>query len=318
MKNLKKRLLLIIKLLVAVSLIFLLFTQIEFQKVVNVFRDGNYGLLLLAFLIFTIAFCGFFSYRFHVLVKPVTKSFWKSFRFTAIGFFFNNFLPTNIGGDGIKLYLLRQEAQNDTWGKGLSYIFTERFIGFATILLAWIVYTPFFFDIYAGAYGQFASRVNIDSGKLGFLSIMIFVFIIIIIFIFALRNKGIGKRIISGMHDFANKLREISVSQLAKATFYSVLFHLFRGLGFYVLLIFFGAEIAPVHMIFILFMSTFIGFLPVSVGALGTLETAIVLSLVIFNVPEEIALAMALFYRLFLILFSLLGGVIYMAGKSIR
>ena len=315
MKKLKQYILLVVKLLVAFTLIYLLFKRIEFRQVMETFKQGNSWYLIAAFLVFCIAFGGFFSYRFHVLVRSITGGFYKSFQFTAIGFFFNNFLPTNVGGDGIKLYLLKQEQGKDGWGKSLSYIFTERFIGFATIFLAWIVYSPFFIDVYAEAWGLVADLVHVDSRKFWLIGGGVLLLIAGLLVMVLLRNKSIGQKILKGLQDFKYRLKQISQHQLVYVSIHSVLFHAFRGLGFYLLLLYFGVSLAPVHMIFLLFMSTFIGFLPISVGALGTLEAAIVLSLVIFGITEDVALALALFYRLFLVVFSLIGGVLYLTYR---
>ena len=316
MKKFKSTVLFIVKLLVAAALIYFLFNRIDFRQVLNTFKAGNVWYLLWAFLAFTLAFGLFFSYRFHVLVRSITKTFYKSFQFTAIGFFFNNFLPTNVGGDGIKLYLLKQEQGKEGWGKSLSYIFTERFIGFATIFLAWIIYSPFFIDVYAEAWSLVAELVHVDSRKFWLIVGGVLLLIAALLVLMLLRNKRIGQKILNGLKDFKYRLKQISQRQLVFVSIHSVLFHAFRGLAFYMLLLYFGATVAPVHMIFLLFMSTFIGFLPISVGALGTLEAAIVLSLVIFGVPEEIALGLALFYRVFLVFFSLIGGVFYLTYRK--
>ncbi len=315
MQKLKSTIFFFVKLLIASVLIYLLFTRIEFRQVMETFKHGNIWYLILAFLVFCLAFGLFFSYRFHVLVRSITQSFYKSFQFTAIGFFFNNFLPTNVGGDGIKLYLLKQQQEKQGWSKGLSYIFIERFVGFATVLVAWIIYTPFYFDVYVDAWDLFTNLIQLDSPKVLFIGGAVLLIVMLVMVVFLARNRSFGSKVMNGIRDFRRKLLQITQKQLFYVLLYSVLFHAFRGLGFYLLLLYFGVNMAPVHMIFLLFMSTFIGFLPITVGALGTLEAAIVLSLVIFGVPEEVGLALALFYRLFLIVFSAFGGVLYIVYR---
>ena len=316
MSQLKKNATVILKLLLAVTLFYILFDRVDLREVIRTFSHGNYGYLFLSLGSFILAFFCFFSYRFHVLVRDITRSFYKSFKLTAIGFFFNNFLPTNVGGDGIKLYLLKKEKQENTWEKGLSYILTERFVGFAVIFITWIIYTLFYWNIYFKAYQQIVEKITIDRQKLLIISGLIFLLIIGIILFFVFRRKNwmtdLKKRIIN----LKNHLLNVAPHKFLTVVFYSVLFHLMRGVGFYFLLVYFNATIEPVHIIFLLFMSTFIGFLPISIGALGTLETAIVLSLLTFGINEEIALAMAIFFRLFLIFFSAIGGLFYLSSRN--
>lgn len=228
------------------------------------------------------------------------------------------FLPTNIGGDGVKVYYLKKSNADNSLGSVVSYVFVERFIGFASILLTWLVYMLIYAKTYAYLTKKLISIVDFNQKKAIVFLIAMFVILAAVFYALFRRRSVLKVRLKKFWLDFRNKLKDITKKQYGYATVYSFLFHFFRGLAFYFGLKYLGADIEPVHIILLLFMTTFIGFIPISIGALGTLEAAIVLSLVIFGISEEVALALALYYRLVIILFSLIGGMIYLTYKKIN
>jgi uncharacterized protein (TIRG00374 family) len=316
MAQLKKNLIALLKLGIAIFIFYLILSQIEIKEVLSTFTLKNIHILLFSFVAFLIAFGFFFSYRFHMLVRGITKSFSKSFKLTFIGYFFNNFLPTNIGGDGIKVFYLKKESKGESIGNVISYVFAERFVGFATIFIIWVLYTLCYFQTFALLVNDINQLVKLDLKKVIAVLLLAIIIIIALVLFFIYSKTAIGKRITHFWIDFRDKLNDITRRQYYFTILHSIFFHLFRGVAFYLGLLYFGVQIDPVHIIFLLFLSTFIGFLPISVGALGTLEAAIVLSLVFFDIQEEIALALALYYRLVIIFFSAIGGVIYLSFRT--
>jgi len=64
--------------------------------------------------------------------QHITMSFAESASFTYIGYFFNNFLPTSIGGDVVKAYYISRKTSDKTGA--YTSVFIDRAIGLVTMI----------------------------------------------------------------------------------------------------------------------------------------------------------------------------------------
>jgi len=97
-------------------------------------QGGNSFYIILAILIFIIALF-VYAWRWQVLLKGynVEIGIIPLFKFYLIGLFFNNFLPTGIGGDVARIYSLVQITGDRT--VGFASVMTERLLGITSTLL---------------------------------------------------------------------------------------------------------------------------------------------------------------------------------------
>jgi uncharacterized protein (TIRG00374 family) len=95
----------------------------------------NLGLALLAFLLAI----SMMTARWHILLRRYQMHwpFPQLFGFYLIGLFFNNFLPTSIGGDIYRVYKVSEDRKDRT--VAIATIITERMLGIAATLFLAIV-----------------------------------------------------------------------------------------------------------------------------------------------------------------------------------
>ena len=77
-----------------------------------------------------------YTWRWQILVKACglqVVTWLDLFRFYLIGLFFNNFLPTSIGGDVFRIYHLIEKSGDRT--AGFTSVLTERLLGIASTLI---------------------------------------------------------------------------------------------------------------------------------------------------------------------------------------
>ena len=128
----------IIKIVFSLGLLAYLIHLAEPEKIFSIisriWTGGQFIYVLLAILTFTFALV-IYAYRWQVLLKGynVHVSVFKLFKFYLIGLFFNNFLPTGIGGDITRIYNLIQEAGDRTIG--FASVMTERLLGITSTLI---------------------------------------------------------------------------------------------------------------------------------------------------------------------------------------
>ncbi|MFZ0390927.1 MAG: lysylphosphatidylglycerol synthase transmembrane domain-containing protein [Calditrichia bacterium] len=132
----KRAILNIVRVVISAGLLIYLIYLADFDKIITTLSNMSPAAALIAMAAFMVT-VAILSLRWYLLVRahalPVT--FGKLFIYYMIGFFFNNFLPTSIGGDVSRAVYLSQ--QTGTRAVSLGTVFLERVIGLlATLSLA--------------------------------------------------------------------------------------------------------------------------------------------------------------------------------------
>jgi hypothetical protein len=109
MKNLLKN---IIRITISGGVLFFVLRRINFSEIQQLLKDANVGIFLLSFLVYGVmmALC---ALRWHRLlyVQKVSLPYKRTLAYYLIGFFYNNILPTVIGG-GVVRALYAGKAKN--------------------------------------------------------------------------------------------------------------------------------------------------------------------------------------------------------------
>lgn len=250
------------------------------------------------------------TYRWSVILKKdMDVSYVRLLSIYFIGMFFNNFLPTIVGGDIVKgYYLYRESKRGDI---SLASIFMDRYSGFVALMVITVAALipgyalikdtplPFFFLLLIGA----------------------FVLLSLVIWVGPLHNWAV--RLLAGIHLYGiNKKIE---------TFYKVLMG-YKARKDILLKIFIcsmlvqGGIIAAYYIVgrglgitaglgyYFLFipLTTTVSMLPVSLSGLGIREGAFVYLFTGIGAPKEQALTLSLLWFIIMALVSLLGGIEYL------
>ncbi|MCK4590486.1 MAG: flippase-like domain-containing protein, partial [Candidatus Latescibacteria bacterium] len=128
----KRKSLKALQVLVSISLLAFLISKTDVKAILSIVGSSNLFFLLTAFLIY-VSTVFIISCRWHILLQAqkINLPFKKLLTLYFIGFFFNNFLPTSVGGDLYRAYGTAKQS-----GKGavsLASVFTERLVGFSAI-----------------------------------------------------------------------------------------------------------------------------------------------------------------------------------------
>ena len=131
-----------VKVIISLGLIIYLISEADPQKILDVLGHitSPKGFLLLLLAIFlTLAAILLMSIRWKILLKGYgyRLSLSRLYSFYLIGLFFNNFLPTSIGGDVIRIY--KAVAEIDERAVGFASVIIERMMGIAATLFMAIV-----------------------------------------------------------------------------------------------------------------------------------------------------------------------------------
>jgi glycosyltransferase 2 family protein len=164
-------LLLAARILVSAALLYFAFRGINFAAIQSRLSQISVGWFLLAVLatVFQI-FLG--ALRWREISAPCTAPLrtGQAFRYNMIGAFFNQTLPSTIGGDAMRLWLVRQTGAG--WRAATYSVLVDRAIGLIALALIVVASLPWSYDLIANARGRLALLL-VDFGAisagLGFL-----------------------------------------------------------------------------------------------------------------------------------------------------
>jgi len=169
--GMRRLLILSVRILVSLALLYLALRGINFAAIQARLTQINVGWIALAMLI-TVVQIFFGALRWREISAqcqaPLTDL--QAFRYNMIGAFFNQTLPSSIGGDAVRLWLIKRTGAS--WRAATYSILTDRAIGLIALALIIVGSLPWSYGMIADGKGRFA-LVVVDlvalAGGLGFL-----------------------------------------------------------------------------------------------------------------------------------------------------
>lgn len=281
------------------------------QRLLNTFKNADFGLLIIAFLLGVIinmvsAFKWYLLTRSHSL----GAGYWRIFAYYLVGQFYNMFLPTSVGGDVIRSYELGRFSGRQA--DSLASVFVERYTGVVTLLLvaaiavlsqlarfnqqfilftlgafvvglgliAWLIFDP---RVYRIVRDFIQSRVSVSEP------------------VFSKLDK-----LLLSIDAYKNKPLTIAVAFLN-----SLLFYFVAVLNVLVCAWVFSPEVLLVDILIATPIIMLIMNLPISLGNIGLMEVGYVSVLALLGYSAELGVAIMVLMRLKSVFDAALGGVLH-------
>lgn len=123
-----------IKIAVSVGLYVYIFSKIDMGHLWGILKEANLWYFVAAVGVY-FSIQALSAYRWYLLLKPleIRLPYTKLLSFTLMGMFFNNFMPTGIGGDVFRIYYLRKETRR--LSPATASVFFDRDLGMAGLLI---------------------------------------------------------------------------------------------------------------------------------------------------------------------------------------
>lgn len=303
----------LLKIAVAGGLFATLLFSIDFLKVVDSVSRGNRIGLVTGSLGLLMA-GGVQVVRFHVLSSRLASSWKTSLEVTLVGMFFNQLLPTNLGGDGYRVVRLRSLSKG--WSSAIGLIFLERIIGSLVILVPGFLYCVGYHErLLQGL--QWSGVDRLGDFKSAVLLVAVGGSALVLVVAVGFLGRRFRYPLSQVFKSVMEVARGISSRQYVGLLSLSVLYHGLRLGAFGCLLSSLGARWTTLDLVFVLSFVLLVSFVPTSFGALGLKEGAMVAALGLFGVRAADAFAVALVNRGALVTMALCGGAI-MLRKQIQ
>ena len=288
-------------------LVFLMRGQVP--EIVAALKNGNHALFLLSTLIF-LGGQALMAVRLKLIfkAKDISIGFRETMDLTFIGYFFNNFLPTSVGGDIVKAMCASRITKEPV--KAITVVMMDRIFGL-------------FMFIIIPCIGLFFLRDRLDPK----VPVIIYSFLIAsLIFFFFIFNPSVAKRfhlvenflnrfkigtkirqVYDGLHDFKNH-KGVAVA----AMILSIVGQSVSIFVLYLLAVAMGASTSEWPYFFLLIpVVHLVSMLPPTLGGLGVREGLYVYFLK-DRIGAEKAFALGILWLGLLLLCSVIGGIIYL------
>ena len=290
----------------ALILILLYIMRDNYARIWQAIRGANMLLFLFALAVFFIAQIAA-SVRLKLIVEAQGKSqvtLHEAVSLTFIGYFFNNFLPTSIGGDVAKAYYLSRKSAEKL--SSYTAVFVDRALGLVTM-------------IFMAAIALLLGQGQVIDRDLRYMVYAITACSVIAIFFissksFAKKFSGLliligpveekAKKAYNALHNYKNH-----TSLIVKSLAISVVSQLFYFASIGILALSIGARIPAAEILLRVPIISAASLLP-SINGLGVREG----SMVMFFGPvigKEHAFVVSILLLLMLLVTSLAGGIIY-------
>jgi len=306
--------------------------EVGWDNLAETFRKINLGVFTLALGIFVISQV-IIGFRWWLLLRAqsIFIGFWAAVRLHFLGLFYNNFMPSSVGGDLIRAWYVTRYT--DKRFEAALSVFVDRAIG----LLSTLIIAAFFYSLFLRGKGSVITRGDESDG--GFLRLAakykgivfwVVVGIAVIFSLFFLHKQG-RKILLSGWSYFRmlsvrgfRKLKDAIILYRSNpltilAVFgLTVFLQILTITGFW----FVGLDIgitASIKFYYVFFTLTWVlGAVPISIGGAVVVEGLLIYMFIHFaGVDKNLASTLAISQRAVWMLASLPGAAIHLIGAHL-
>lgn len=296
-KDKNKKLKTALKVVISLALIlYIVFRKVDKQQLIENFKLMDWRFIPVIILCL-IANYVVSSIRWKALLvqkKAQGVSTWYLISLYFIGAFFNNFLPTSVGGDVYKVYRVSKKV--DDAAIGLASVFMERFTGIIMLgLIALLSMTK----------------------TLGFGVLMLVLWFVLGLYIGLFLLKLLGKKIkfLGRVYD-SLIIYKFYPKVLGFAFITSIIVQLASIFGQYFTFRALGVTLPVFYSLLAFPIIILAGFFIPSINGLGVQDALYISMFAVVGVPATTAISASIIYHLARLGISLVGGVLYALGKD--
>jgi len=319
--------------IVTVGIVWAVFWMTQEQRWSNltaVFRELNMGIFILTVGIFIVC-QGIIGARWWLLlrVQCVVISVWAAIKLYFLGWFYNNFMPSSVGGDLVRAWYVTKHT--DKRFEAVLSVFADRAIG----LLSTFMIAAFFYLLFLAGRGEkidLAGKGNfltfLARHQSGILYIFLFAGAVLGVLLLHHRTRAILSKSWLYLYLRARrtvaKLKNTIAIYCKKPLILLVVFLLSVGAqivvitGFWILGTSMGIE-ASIKYYYVFFtLMWVVAALPISIGGAVVMEGGLAYLFVRFaGVETEAALALALCQRVTWMVASIPGALVHLVGAHL-
>jgi uncharacterized protein (TIRG00374 family) len=298
-----------IRLVASAGLLWALATRVDFGRAAAIM--GQASLPLLAVTLAALLVANFVvAARWHLILSAEAPSpgIETLLKIVFVGLFFNQVLPTGVGGDAVRAWRCRKVGIG--LGPAIRSILLDRACGFLVLAVVYAASLPALLHVLPEAQQRSGVIAVFGAVLLGLLALLFFD---------CLPRAILRLRVIAPLAELSRESRRLFMHPVRCATVLglSTLTIGLTILAFDLLGTSVGSRLPLTDWIMIVPPVTLIQLLPVSLAGWGVREVVLVVALALFGVAAEAALAISVLMGLCLIVIGVPGGLIWLIDWDI-
>ena len=320
----RDRLITVLKIVVSLGLIVYLFTRMDLAQVGSLLSAANYWYLLPAALLYLAAMSNA-GLKWYVLLRAqgISVPFLAVLSYTYVGFFFNNFLPANVGGDVMRGYGMARYTEQAA--EAAVSVVVDRIVG----LMAFIFSAAIATGVAVLLMNQEGLRGIETIALAGFLAVAGGFAVIL-----SRRVRDLVARVfrwtpLAPLASLYERLSDAldayrhSYGALALAFCLSLLTLVLTNFTDYLIAQSLGGGIPLIYIFIFNPIIAFVLLVPISIGGLGVTQAAYPFFYGLVGVSPSLAFAVSLLKQMVIYVTSLPGGILWWrsragAGEAVR
>jgi len=295
---------------ISIGLIALLLANIDRDALVDQFRDLDFAWALLALTVL-LALAFLQALRWQIVLKACSETigYWDSLRIVLIGQFFNQTLPSAIGGDAVRMWEARRAGLS--LRIAVTSIVIDRLLGLAAVLVLVGVGLP-----------RMLGLIDDPIARNGY-GLVIAGLIVCYVGLLAFGRvwpERLRFKLIDAVIKLSEDARLVLLAPVAASQALSLAVFAQVALGFCILALSRALDVSIPLADCILLFSPVVLFstLPISVAGWGAREGAMVVVYGLIGLARPDALAISLLFGLISIVLGLPGGVLWLLSRRRR
>lgn len=314
----KKTFFLLLKISLSVALILWITQDVALDSVFAVITESSGSLLILAFSLFFVGYViAAFRWRTLIRVQDGDAPIFFLVRSFMVALFFNNFLPSTVGGDVVRMY--------DSWRLGnsktnaVTVVLVDRFLG-VIVLFCFALLALVFDETVAGEVPFITVWVTAGLAGMGIATWLFLKIPVSTMQRLSSAKNGVMARvggILEKVHRSFQAYRH-GRSAILRALGLSVLLQVNVVVHFILVARAVGIDVPVESMFLIIPVAVFIMMVPISINAIGVREAVFVFLFSLYGVQSVEALAFAWIAYSFTLLQGVLGGLVFALRREKR
>jgi hypothetical protein len=309
MKVAKQIISLLLKAGISAALLWYLFRQIDKKRLFEIISHADKRLLFIAFCVFIIPYISaLFRWKMLLDAIKIRLPLKRIIAAFSGGIFFNQILPSSIGGDLMRSIDLASHTRRTR--EVVATVFLDRLSGYIGLVVMALASLAYGWSLINNKKVLFP--VAIITGLLVAILMVLFNASVYKKIHSLLRSPGAGRirEAITNLHHEIHVFRD-KKAVIIKNISLSLLLQIFSCFSFYIIARSVGVNISIIYFFVFLPIMGAITMLPISIGGLGLRENTAAYLFPLIGVNKDIAVAMSLLNFFFIVIYAIIGGLIY-------
>ncbi len=311
--TIKKHWPLLIKLTISVLLIVLLMSQVDTLALVQNIAELAPEMALISFVIILLQVIPAVQ-RWIAVLHAIggNLSFWHGCRLFFIGVFFNQTLPSAIGGDAVRIFFVYRAGMS--LRNAVNSVLLERIVTVAALIFLVLAFYPLFADELSSTTRSWFQPILLFLAAFLFISVVGFPALTFLI------GKKRQWRIIRAFLNLAEDMRKLLLSPrlLLQSFAWALVGNATVSLAVYVLALGLNIDVTLVACQVLVPLANLMTMIPVSIAGWGIREGTMILLFGLVGIASEEILLLSILFGLTAVASGLPGAVMWMIESDMR